>query len=91
METKYGQSLTNFATKTRTKLLHTSFTDESEGSKMIIWSHRSGSFPLADFDEYEEVAKLEKQDRELYIKLRQGGYDHQDAQIAVTDSTVEFV
>ena len=65
--------------------------DESEGSKMIIWSHRSGSFPLADFDEYEEVAKLEKKDRELYIKLRQGGYDHQDAQIAVTDSTVEFV
>jgi hypothetical protein len=65
--------------------------DESEGSKMIIWSHKSGSFPLADFDEYEEVAKLEKKDRELYIKLRQGGYDHQDAQIAVTDSTVEFV
>jgi hypothetical protein len=65
--------------------------DESEGSKMIIWSHRSGSFPLADFDEYEEVAKLEKKDRELYIKLRQGGYDHQDAQVAVTDSTVEFV
>ena len=65
--------------------------DESEGSKMIIWSHRSGSFPLADFDEYEEVAKLEKKDRELYIKLRQGGYDHQDAQVAVIDSTVEFV
>ena len=58
---------------------------------MIIWCNKSGSFPLADFDEYEEVAKLEKKDRELYVSLRLGGYDHQDAQIAVTDSTVEFV
>jgi hypothetical protein len=51
----------------------------------LVWCHKQGSFPLADFDEYEEVAKLEALDRNDYIRLRMTGFDHSDAFLALQE------
>lgn len=56
----------------------------------VVWCHKQGSFPLADFDEYEEVAKLVALDRNDYIRLRMTGFDHSDALLATLEQESHF-
>lgn len=56
----------------------------------VVWCHKQGSFPLADFDEYEEVAKLAALDRNDYIGLRMTGFDHSDAFMATVEKELHY-
>ena len=57
----------------------------------VVWCHKQGSFPLADFDEYEEVVKLAAIDKIDYIGLRLTGFDHSDALLATQEKELYFI
>lgn len=57
----------------------------------FTWCEKRGSFPLADFDEYQDVVQLELQDKELYVWLRLTGYDHSDALLATDEAGLAHV
>jgi len=54
--------------------------------KALVWCHQKGVFPLADFDEYNEVLKLVECDKNEYANLRLTGFDHSDALLAVKEA-----
>lgn len=51
----------------------------------LVWCHKQGSFPIADFDEYEDIVRLEVSDKEDYVVLRLRGFDHSDALLATKE------